>query len=52
MASNITITVRYTESSLIEKGAVFESFEAFQKHLIKLQPMRPKAARMTKSDTA
>jgi hypothetical protein len=42
MASNITITVRYTESSLIEKGAVFESFEAFQKALDKVATDAPK----------
>jgi len=30
MASNIEITVRYTESDLIEVGAKYNSFEAFQ----------------------
>jgi hypothetical protein len=42
MASNIEITIRFTESNLIEEGATFNSFEAFQKALNKVATDAPK----------
>lgn len=42
MTSNIEITVRYTESNLIEEGATFNSFEAFQAALDKVATDAPK----------